>query len=153
MRRLNCAHSQLGRAEIVARLESRGIPVYVDSLSAFRNPGRGAIFVCLDAQYADAVALLRDENHIVAEPVDVEAFWKKVPGTVAGHFECVARRPRAGRGALAFACGRSMAVALIHRRLTDVAPLFQMRFRANARIISIAPTFSRRRRSPSCMRP
>jgi len=82
MRRLNCAHSQLGRAEIVARLESRGIPVYVDSVSAFRNPGRGAIFVCLDAQYADAVALLRNEDHIVADPVDVEAFWKKAPGTL-----------------------------------------------------------------------
>jgi len=82
MRWLNYDRTTRDRAEIAALLESRGIPVYVDWGWRIRNPSRGAIFVCLDAQYDDAVALLGDENHDVAEPVDVEAFWKKAPGTL-----------------------------------------------------------------------
>lgn len=82
MRLLDCANSTLQRPEIVALLESRGIPVFVGAGSKLRYPTRGAIYVCLDAQYDDAVALLGDENHDVAEPVDVEAFWKKAPGTL-----------------------------------------------------------------------
>ena len=82
MRRLDYDQTKRDRADIAALLESRGIPVYVDWGWRGRNPTRGSIFVCIDAQYDDAVALLANEDHDVAEPVDVEAFWKKAPGTL-----------------------------------------------------------------------
>jgi hypothetical protein len=83
MRRLNFDRTTRDRAEVAALLESRGIPVYVDWSWRGRNPSRGAILVCIDAQYDDAVALLADAEHDVAEPVDVAAFWKKAPGTLS----------------------------------------------------------------------
>ncbi len=82
MQRLNYDQTKRDRAEIAALLQSRGIPVHVDWGWRGRIPNRGAIFVCIDSQYDDAVALLDDEDHEVAEPVDVEAFWKKAPGTL-----------------------------------------------------------------------
>lgn len=52
-------------------LASRGIPTYW-------NPGFGGalapLFVCIDEQYDDAVALLEDPQHVVAHPVDVAEF-------------------------------------------------------------------------------
>lgn len=61
-------------------LESRGIPVHVDGENQHHLGGHAMPFiqyrlnVVLDAQYDDALKLLEDENHEVAEPVDMEAF-------------------------------------------------------------------------------
>jgi hypothetical protein len=65
-------------------LESRGIPVRIEKESMFRGVhGAGLvyasrIYVCLPSQYPDAVALLTDPNHQVANPVDVSHYWKWV---------------------------------------------------------------------------
>jgi len=56
-------------------MESRGIPVFCqDNIPTIRNPTRGAVFVCINAQYEDAVALLANEDHEVRQPVDIEEF-------------------------------------------------------------------------------
>lgn len=61
-------------------LESRGVPVHVDSEDQHRLGGHAMPFlryrlhVVLDSQYDDAMKLLEDENHEVAEPVDMAAF-------------------------------------------------------------------------------
>lgn len=58
-----------------ALLEDHGIPIYVtDSVRA----GRGSVFVCLDSQFEDAVALLRDPHHRVSQPVDVAQFYESL---------------------------------------------------------------------------
>ena len=72
MRLLAYIDSREERGRIANLLESRGIPVFCsNSIRAIRTP---PIFVCLDAQYDDAVALLSNSEHEVAQPVDVEAF-------------------------------------------------------------------------------
>src|SRR4051812_23292862 len=83
MRLLAYFQSYQERDGMAMRLESRGIPVFHDNGGVgIRNPARIALFVCINAQYDDAVALMRDENHDVREPVDVEAF-KTAAGTTS----------------------------------------------------------------------
>jgi hypothetical protein len=82
MRLLTKAQSRDEQARLVALLESRGIPIYAATGWTARNPFLGGVFVCIDSQYDDAVALLRDEEHVVADPVDVAEFWKKAPATL-----------------------------------------------------------------------
>lgn len=61
-------------------LESRGIPVHVGEEHQHHLGGHAMPFlryrlhVILDSQYDDALKLLEDENHEVAEPVDIKAF-------------------------------------------------------------------------------
>lgn len=58
-------------SQIRELLASRGIPTYW-------NPGFGGacapLFVCIDEQYNDALALLKNPEHTVAHPVDVKEF-------------------------------------------------------------------------------
>lgn len=57
-----------------------GIPVYVGEEDQHRLGGHAMFFlkyrlnVVLDFQYDDAVKLLEDPDHQVAEPVDIEEF-------------------------------------------------------------------------------
>ena len=68
--------------EAKMRLESKGIPVFIANESTATNLGplfipRGYIlWVALDEQYDDAVALLNNKRHIVSAPVDIEEFHK-----------------------------------------------------------------------------
>lgn len=61
-------------------LESRGIPVHVGEENQHYLGGHAMPFlryrlhVMLDSQYDDALKLLEDENHEVADPVDMNAF-------------------------------------------------------------------------------
>lgn len=75
MRLLEYVSNASERDRITTLLESRGIPVFCqDNIPTIRNPTRGAVFVCINAQYEDAVALLTNEDHEVRQPVDVEEF-------------------------------------------------------------------------------
>lgn len=64
-------------------LESRGIPVFVGNehsanYAGLASPARQLLlWVVLDEQWPDAVALLRDENHEVRAPVDVAEFYRQ----------------------------------------------------------------------------
>lgn len=61
-------------------LESRGIPVHVGEENQHHLGGHAMPFlryrlhVVLDSQYGDALKLLEDEDHEVADPVDIKAF-------------------------------------------------------------------------------
>jgi len=63
-------------------LESRGIPVFIGNEDSARNfglvyPARNyALWICIDEQYEDALALLDDINHEVKRPVDIEEYNK-----------------------------------------------------------------------------
>lgn len=70
--------SELDRVRML--LESRGIPVHVDGENEHRLGGHAMPFigyrlnVVVDSQYEDAMKLLEDESHEVADPVDMDAF-------------------------------------------------------------------------------
>ncbi|HKE47854.1 MAG TPA: hypothetical protein VKB52_07295 [Rhodanobacteraceae bacterium] len=84
MRRLAYLDSAEERDRITLLLESRGIPTFYQSAIRSllgRDATRGALFVCINAQYDDAVALLSNEHHEVRDPVDVEAFKSAVNTT------------------------------------------------------------------------
>jgi hypothetical protein len=75
------------QAEIVKirlLLESRGIPVYIGNEIAaryfgFMYPARlFALWIPLDHQYDDAVALLKDETHEVEKPVDISHYYESI---------------------------------------------------------------------------
>ena len=61
-------------------LESKGIPVFVGNEAGARNmgfltPGRQqTLWVVFDEQLDDALALMADPEHVVDEPVDIEAY-------------------------------------------------------------------------------
>jgi hypothetical protein len=72
-------HDESETYRVTSLLKGRGIPVFVRSSRPIgRAPYRVAVFVCLDRHYEDACALLRNPNHAVAEPVDVEAFDRSI---------------------------------------------------------------------------
>lgn len=52
-------------------LESRGIPTDITRTS---EDGPVALYVCINAQYADALALLENPEHVVAQPVDIAQY-------------------------------------------------------------------------------
>ena len=60
------------RQRIRSLLESNGIPVF-EQLWRWAPLGT-AMFVCINEQYDDAIALLANENHEVRDPVDIEQF-------------------------------------------------------------------------------
>lgn len=75
MRWLQERPSREERQRITALLESNGIPVYVaDSPQGLAQ----GMYVCLDAQYNDAVALLHNPDHKVAVRVDVNDFYQQL---------------------------------------------------------------------------
>ena len=74
MRFRGSIHDPDERLRIRTLLESRGIPVF-EQAGRWTVTGR-AMFVCIDAQYEDALALLANEDHEVHDPVDVAEFEK-----------------------------------------------------------------------------
>jgi hypothetical protein len=68
-------------ADLIARsalLEARGIPTHVDAV-AHVGVVPQHLYILLDAQIDDALALLADETHEVAEPVYHEDIDAMVP--------------------------------------------------------------------------
>jgi hypothetical protein len=64
-------------------LESSGIPVFISGTESFRLRPllvlyRKGLWICLDEQLQDAMVLLKNPNHRVAKPVDVEAFHQSL---------------------------------------------------------------------------
>ncbi|HKP66230.1 MAG TPA: hypothetical protein VJX31_06360 [Casimicrobiaceae bacterium] len=78
MRRLAYVYSADEQARITELLEGNGIPIYCQAgtraVPFIGGRSYSTIFVCINSQYDDAVALLANENHEVRNPVDVEAF-------------------------------------------------------------------------------
>lgn len=68
-------------------LESNGIPVFIgnENSSRFLGPlGPAAslgFWVVIDDQTDDAIALLNNENHVVSNPVDVDAYYQQLEKT------------------------------------------------------------------------
>jgi len=58
-------------AEIRDLLASRGIPTF---LATGYRARRGTLFVCINEQFDDALAVLKNPEHEVAQPVDVAEF-------------------------------------------------------------------------------
>jgi hypothetical protein len=52
-------------------LASRGIPRY---LATGYRARRGTLFVCINEQFDDALAVLKNPEHEVAQPVDIAEF-------------------------------------------------------------------------------
>jgi hypothetical protein len=59
-------------AQIRELLASRGIPTFFST----RFRARGVLFICLNEQFDDALALLKNPEHEVARPVDIEEFQR-----------------------------------------------------------------------------
>jgi hypothetical protein len=75
MRLLGNFHDPDERTRVANLLESHGVPVFWQGGLSF-GLSRYALFVCLDEQYSDALALLTNENHEVRNPVNIEQFEK-----------------------------------------------------------------------------
>jgi len=72
-----------GANEIKALLDSAGIPASVSnsgfaSLNLFFIPHSLGIFIYNSSQYKDAIALINNNNHIVSNPIDTEAFYSSL---------------------------------------------------------------------------
>lgn len=72
------SHDELTRAKEL--LEGKGIPVFISSEETYRmRPSavlyKKGLWVCLEGQFSDAIKLLKNPSHEVAQPVDVEAFY------------------------------------------------------------------------------
>jgi len=82
MRLLTSVHDPSLAWDILSLLKDKGIPTYVKVTGFFNGFGvrRQQIFVCLDAHFEDAQALLRDPDHQVRHPVDVDAFDLEAQG-------------------------------------------------------------------------
>src|SRR5262245_4610077 len=65
-------------------LESNGIPVFVGNEDSGRNMGymlparKYGVFIIYDRQFQDAQCLLRDENHVVQNKIDMDEFRKNM---------------------------------------------------------------------------
>ena len=74
--------NELGRLKTL--FETRGVLIHVANENTARNLGAisavttYALFVVLDEQYSDARMLLADENHVVENTVDIEAYAEHV---------------------------------------------------------------------------
>lgn len=58
---------------LVDLLEGKGIPTFYRT-HGFRSGTYFKLFVRVDAQYEDAILLMRDSNHEVSAPVDMEKY-------------------------------------------------------------------------------
>ena len=60
-------------------LESNGIPASISNKGFARLyhfiPNTLAVFVYLDEQYEDAIKLIENPDHVVTNPVDIDAFY------------------------------------------------------------------------------
>ena len=79
MRLLFESESPVELTQAMELLEEKGIPVFISSEETYRlRPSRvlykKGLWVCLEEQFSDAAKLLKNPNHEVAKPVDVEAF-------------------------------------------------------------------------------
>jgi len=75
-------------------LESRGIPVFISGTESFRMRPllvlyRKGVWVCLDEQFDDAVMLLKNPDHEVSNPVDVDAFHSSLEQLQREPFRCL----------------------------------------------------------------
>lgn len=69
--------------EIKNRLENAGIPVMIsgENVSRIQLPflsNNLGVFIYINNQYDDAMALIKDNNHKVTSSIDVDAFYKVV---------------------------------------------------------------------------
>ena len=72
-----------GANEIKALLENSGIPASISnkgfaSLNLFFIPHSLGIFIYYPSQYQDAIAVLNNKDHMVCNPVDIEAFYNSL---------------------------------------------------------------------------
>lgn len=79
MRLLFESESQDELARAKELLEENGIPVFISSEETYRmRPSavlyKKGLWICLEGQFSDALKLLKNPNHEVAQPVDVEEF-------------------------------------------------------------------------------
>lgn len=77
MRVLAHFHSDDAAYKTQQRLEKAGVPVIVEFRHTLMSKGLGSPYtlsVALDEQYNDAVQLISNPNHLVANPIDVENF-------------------------------------------------------------------------------
>ena len=77
MRLLCYVHERTKLWEVQDFLSSKGVPTRA-GLRRFADADPVALFVCIDAQYEDAVALLRDPRSVVTHPIDVELWSRAV---------------------------------------------------------------------------
>jgi hypothetical protein len=82
MRVLGYFHTSEELSRVTDMLESRGIPVYAEGLRRYMSTS-WCLFVCINDQYEDALALLTNAHHEVRRPVDVAKFKSEVqvPGS------------------------------------------------------------------------
>lgn len=75
-------HGQSAAWDIASTLNGKGIPTFVKQYSGSTGFGVTTyrIYVCLDRHVADAHAVLENPNHVVRDPVDVEAFNRDARG-------------------------------------------------------------------------
>lgn len=73
MRYLATVHDTHELHRMRTLLRERGVPTYVGDASV-RLLTRQKLFVCIDSQLDDALKVLKDPTHRVAEPVDAQAF-------------------------------------------------------------------------------
>ena len=80
MKLLTQVFSNAERARVEDLLNERGIPTYARGTGGSRTgTALGSdIFVCVDAQFEDAVTLLTDPDHQVSQPIDVAEFKQDV---------------------------------------------------------------------------
>ena len=86
------AHTLEEANEIKYLLENAGIPTSISNkrfaqLNVPFIPHTLGIFIYIDSQYDDAIALINNTNHQVSEPVDVDAFYTMLEST--SHKEAV----------------------------------------------------------------
>jgi hypothetical protein len=75
MKFLTSVYDRNRAGEILGVLRDKGIPAFTKVAgSPWVAPYQIAIFVCIDAQYEDASAVLRNPEHLVKMPVDVAEF-------------------------------------------------------------------------------
>jgi len=81
MKRLCNASTFEEAHRIQSLLENKGIPIDCRGGSAVRNvrmPYFASLYVCLDSQFEDARAILRDPSHEPAEAIDVPQYRRNI---------------------------------------------------------------------------
>lgn len=75
MKLLGYVNDEAEATRVLGLLETKGIPTFRKWAGWRGIPAyRVAVFVCLDQQYPDALALMSDPDHVVANPVDVKEY-------------------------------------------------------------------------------
>ena len=83
MKLIHKANNLKGAEDIKTLLENAGIPVSISNKGLARLrvlfiPHLLGVFIYNSSQYQDAIALLKDKNHIVRNPIDIDAFYKSI---------------------------------------------------------------------------